>query len=371
MSTENYEMSQPLPKRILIIAIRAIGDIVLITPLLPLLKKRFPTSYLALLADGPSAQIFENNPHLDQLFIIDRSSSNQLPWLARVQLWVKLVSMLRRQNFDIVVDLFSGPRSAILGYISKARDRYGEDFRKRGRGLFYNHPISISRDGRHIVEQKLDLIQPLIGKVEPKGSGLELYLTDEEKRTIKPLLCLPEKKWHRMIGLVPSAGSIWRVWPPKRFAELADALVETYGAEIVLLGGKSDHPVCQRICDFMTNTPLDLSGKTTLRELMAVMAELDLVISNVTGPLHVASAFPKPKVIGLYGAADTVQYAPWGANVTMLTKGTPGDAFWNNVDYQRDYDFLLQITVADVLKTVRSVMQEWSRADEALLKKNV
>ena len=123
-----------------------------------------------------------------------------------------------------------------------------------------------------------------------------------------------------------------------------------------LLGGREDIPVCHRIGEMMATKPIDLSGKTTLRELIAILSNLDLIISNVTGPLHLASAFSKPQVIGLYGEADTVQYAPWGNNVRMVTKGMEENAYWNKVDYKRDYEILRQITVKDVLEAVKMVI---------------
>jgi len=98
---------------------------------------------------------------------------------------------------------------------------------------------------------------------------------------------------------------------------------------------------------------VDLSGQTSLRELMALFAELDLIISNVTGPMHLAVALNRPKVLGLYGAADVVQYAPWGPTGTMLTKGTIRDAYWKKVDYCHDFEYLKQISVKDVLDRVQ------------------
>ncbi len=352
-------MPEFLPERILIIAIRAIGDVVLITPLLSVLKKRFHDTSIAVLVDGASAQVLENNPYLDQVFVIDRAKSQQLSWFQRWKSWIQLVTDLRRYQFDIVIDLFSGPRSAILGYVTRAKDRYCEDFRKSIRGLLYNHPIKICRDGRHLLEQKFNLIQPLIGNVDQREALLELYLTETERLHGKKILDVTENEQQKRIGLIPSAGSGWRVWPSERFAELADALCDTYGAKIILLGGEEDISICRHIEKRMHSQPLDLSGKTTLRELIAVLAELDLVISNVTGPMHLASALSKPKVLGLYGAADTIQYAPWGVNAMMLTKGSKEDAYWYQVDYQRDYEILCKIRVEDVLDVVKSVMTDW------------
>ena len=345
--------------RILVIAIRAIGDVVLISPLFPLLKKTYPSGYLAVLVDGPTAEVLANNPSIDRLIPINRSESQRETCWKRGQNWVHLIRDIRNERFDVVIDVFSGPRSAILSYLSGASERYGEDFRNRGRGFLYNHPIKICRDGRHLIEQKFDLVKALLGEKGLQVGKLELFLAEKERQQGRHLLGETRHGQIRRIGLIPNAGSIWRVWPAERFAELADCLIQKFGVEVILLGGGNDVEVCSKICGLMKEKPRDLSGKTTLRELMAVLVELDLVISNVTGPMHLAVGLSQPKVIGLYGAADTVQYAPWGTYGTMLTKGSTQDAYWDKVDYRQDYEILCQITVEDVFHTVKSVMTEW------------
>jgi len=360
ISSQSFSPNPELPTRILIIAIRAIGDVVLITPIISLLKKSYPKGYFAVLVDGPTAEVLANNPSIDRLVIINRAESQKATCWNRGHNWLGLVRDLRKERFDVVLDLFSGPRSAILSFVSGAAARYGEDFRNRGRGFLYNYPIKILRDGRHLIEQKLDLVGALLGESNLQAGALEIILTDREKQQGQRLLAKKTNESIRRIGLIPSAGSNWRVWPYERFVELADVLIDIYKAEIVLLGGRDDRAVCRLIGEGMRTKPRDLSGQTTLRELIAVLGELDLVISNVTGPMHVASALTKPKVIGLYGVADTIQYAPWGLNAKMLTKGTKEDAYWYQVDYQKDYAYLCQITVADVLEQVGTMMPNWS-----------
>lgn len=350
--------SRPCPprdhRRILVLAIRGIGDMVLITPLLRLLKQQVHAEYLAVLADGVTAVVFNHNPHIDRLFVIDRSRSRQLPWISGFREWASLVSDLRHERFDIAIDVFSGPRSALLAFLCGADDRYGEDFRTRGRGFFYNHPITIVRDGRHIVEQKLDLVRPLVHDVH--DVELEVVTTTSERDYAQATLSRLGLARPGLIGLFPG-GKAFFMWPPERFAAVADWLIETYDAQVILFGGRNDISVCQRVSERMTHSPIDYSGKTTLRELIALLAEVDLVISNVTGPMHIAVALRKPKVLALYGVADTVQYAPWGASGIMLTKGTPGDAYWRKVDYRRDFESLLNITVDDVRDRVQPLME--------------
>ncbi|HIA14892.1 MAG TPA: glycosyltransferase family 9 protein [Nitrospirales bacterium] len=342
-------------RRILVLAIRGIGDMVLITPLLRLLKQRACAEYLAVMADGVTAEVFDHNPHIDRLFVIDRSRSRQLPWISGLREWASLVSDLRHEQFDTAIDVFSGPRSASLAFLCGADDRYGEDFRTSGRGFLYNYPTTIVRDGRHIVEQKLDLVRPLVRDIDDDVE-LEIVTTTSERDHANATLSQLGSAKPRRVGLFPGGKDNF-MWPAERFASVGDWLIKTYNAEVMLFGGPRDISVCKRVSEKMASTPIDLSGKTTLRELIALLAEVDLVISNVTGPMHIAVALKKPKVVALYGAADTVQYAPWGASSIMLTKGSPGDAYWRKVDYHRDFEFLLNITVDDVCDRVQPLME--------------
>ncbi|GJL62129.1 MAG: ADP-heptose--LPS heptosyltransferase [Nitrospirales bacterium] len=351
-------MSSAAPTRLLLLAIRVIGDVVLITPIIRQLRQAYPDVYLAALADGQSAKILHHNPHLDRVIEIDRRAARQLTKTTQFKQWLQFIADIRQEQFDTVVDVFSGPRSATIAWLSGASRRYGEESRNRIRGFLYSHSIQVSRDHRHLIEQKLDLIHPLVGNVDAHKAPLELFLTSDETQRALGLLGANTTDAQRLVGLVPGAGSPWRMWPLDRFARLADFLVEHYHVRIVLVGGAADRSICQQICELMNEPPLDLSGQTSLRELVAVLAELDLVISNVTGPMHIASALPKPYVIGLYGAADTVQYAPWGNRAMMVTKGRREDAYWQKVDYEQDYQRLLEISVQDVKEAVFHVMSD-------------
>jgi len=342
--------------RVLVLAIRAIGDTVLITPVIRLLRERVPASYLAVVADGVSADVLRHNPHIDRVVAIDRAASRRLPWFRRCMERLDLTLDLRAQRFDIVVDLFSGPRSASMAWLSGARARYGEDYRNRARGFFYTHPIKIVRHGRHLIDQKLDLIQPLTGETDRGGVPLEVTVTELEREQAHFTLVQHGVSQGLRVALVPG-GKPFHLWPEERFAAVADSLVKDYGAQIIFFGSGNDIPMCQRVSALMKSKSLNLAGRTSLRELIALLEAMDLVISNETGPMHLAVATGKPKVIALYGAADIVQYAPWGATSFMLTKGSRDEAYWDRVDYEQDsMKYLMQISTGEVCELAKTVL---------------
>ena len=346
--------------RILAVAIRAIGDVVLITPHLRLLKERTGASSLTVLVDGASADVLAHNPCVDRVVRIDRRKSRQLSWGQHVAETWSLIRALRAERYDIAVDLYSGPRSAALAWMSGSRHRYGEDVRDRARGYLYNHRMAVIRDGRHLVEQKLDLITELTGQVKPEETALEVVVSEAERQAARDHLNKMTLKSDRLVALIPGAGSPYRRWPAERFARVGDELNTRYGAQVLLLGGPEDQLVCRQVVDRMTRRPVDLSGTTSLRQSVALLNECQLVITNVTGPMHLAVALNQPKTIALYGQADLVQYAPWGTTASVVTRGTAAGAYWRHVDYRLDFEeFLLQVTVEDVLGNVARVMPVW------------
>jgi predicted lipopolysaccharide heptosyltransferase III len=345
-----------------VIAIRTIGDLVLVTPVLRLLKQRVPASYLAVLADGLSAEVLRYNPHVDRTMVIDRSLMRKLePWQRVREEW-NFVRSLRAERFDIVVDLFSGPRSALWAWFSGAGDRYGEDYRQRLRGFLYNHPVKVIRDGTHLVEQKLQIVRPLVGAVERTDAWLELVVTREEQDHARHVLSSRGVTAPKLVGLAPSAGLRFRRWPVERFAQVADRLADRYSVKIILFSSNDEGEVaiCRRLTQLMTHKTVDLAGALTLRELIACLRECDLVISNDTGPMHIAVGLNKPRVVALFGAANTIHYAPWGSTAAMITKGTPEQAYWKAVDYERDFnDHLLRISSEDVIARIEQLPLGW------------
>lgn len=346
--------------RILVIAIRAIGDVVLITPHLRLLKERTGASFLTVLVDGAGADVLEHNPCVDRVVRIDRRRSRRLSWGRHVaEIW-SLIRGLRAGRYDIAVDLYSGPRSAVLAWMSGARHCYGEDVRGRARGYLYNRRMAVIRDGHHLVEQKLDLIAALTGQVNPEEAALEVVVSETERQAAWDHLDKMKLTSDRLVALIPGAGSPYRRWPAERFARVGDELNARYGAQVFLLGGPEDQPVCRQVADRMTRRPVDLSGTTSLRQSVALLNACQLVIANVTGPMHLAVALNKPQTLALYGQADLVQYAPWGTTASVITRGTSAGAYWRHVDYRRDFEeFLLQVAVEDVLDSVARVMPAW------------
>jgi len=310
--------------KILVIAFRALGDMVLITPVLHLLKTERPQTELTVVVDAISYEVLLNHPSIDRLIVVDRNENKKLPLTQRFRKEWGLISQLRSERFDAAVDLFGGPRSAIMTWLSGAPIRCGEKERGRLRSIFYTHPARVEREGEHLVRQKLKIVQSLISPASPSADrlSLELFVTDEERREGRE--CFRRvgiSEEGVVVGLFPGAGWEHKRWPPEKFAALADRLVDSLGVHLVLIGGVRDRSACEEVSSRMSSPAVALIQRS-VRETMAIIERLDLFISNDTGPMHIATALGCP-TIALFGPSNKIKYGPWGGQARIVSEDLP------------------------------------------------
>lgn len=343
--------------RLLVLAIRALGDVVLTTPIYRILKGAYPTGRLDVVVERPYGELLRGNPNLDAIYEIDRGrgTAKLLDWAAQA----RLIAMLRRERYDVVVDLFSGPRSALMARLSGAAYRIGEDTRSRGRGWLYTHSIPVKREEEHLVVQKLRLIQPLVGAV--KEAPLELCVCPEEREEAETLLqAAGARQGVPRACLFPGSGWAHTRWPPDRFAMLGDLLAGQRGADIILLGGERDLAACEAVAAGMRQTPLVLCGLRSLRATAALISSMDLFVTNNTGPMHMAVALRVPTV-ALCGPSNIKKYGPWGDRFQVVSRYLPCSPCPQHEDTchlvgRVRQECMLEISVEQVLGAVDCLM---------------
>lgn len=339
--------------RLLVLAIRALGDVVLTTPIYRTLKDAYPTGRLDVVVERPYGELLHGNPNLDAIYEVERGRDTPrlLSWSAQA----RLIAALRRKRYDVVVDLFSGPRSALMARLTGAPCRIGEDTRSRGRGWLYTHPIPVKREEEHLVVQKLRLVRPLVGEVQE--TPLELFVLPEELDEAEAVFhSAGTQRGRRRVGFFPGAGWAHKRWPPERFAALGDILAAEQGADIVLLGGANDGAACEAVAARMRHRPILLCGARPLRATAACIAQMDLFVSNDTGPMHMAVALNVP-TIALYGPSNIVKYGPWGDLVQVVShrltcSPCPQQEETCHLVGRVPQECMLEISVEEVLGTV-------------------
>jgi predicted lipopolysaccharide heptosyltransferase III len=285
--------------RILISRMKFIGDVVLTTPVIHAVRDRYPEAYIAYLGDKDAVSLLEHNPHLNEILPYDFSKPDILEQ-ARTAL------ALRKRKFDVFIDLFSNPRTALLAYLSGAKIRIGKD--SKGRGNLYTHRIGDDGRVKTAVEFHYKYVAPI--DVLPKFWNTEIVLTDAEIREAKIFL-----KWQDIdvdrpiIGLHPGATWPAKMWQKESFADLADLLKAKLGAQVVLTQGPNDEELVSSISKKAVS-PVTVLGKLPLRQLAAVLSLMNVYVANDCGPMHIAVAVGT-KTIGIFGPGEDNIWFPY------------------------------------------------------------
>jgi lipopolysaccharide heptosyltransferase II len=303
--------------KILIVRLRLIGDVVFTTPLVRALRRAHPDARIAYLVEREAAPVVLHNPHLDEVIIAPRTRGARRIaddlWLAR---------RLRRERFDLALDLHGGPRSAWLTWASGARERIGYDI--KGRRWMYTRVVHRPRDlrPRHSVANQWDLLEAIPGWTQgppdPTRDAVEMALEPAaDARMADRLARTGVAAGDELIVLHVSAGNPFRRWPEGFFAETAAALAAgNPRRRLVLSSGPSDRGAATRITadarsrlGAVAGRIIDL-GEFDLQELRALIGRSRLFVGGDTGPLHIAASTATP-VVGLFGPTLAARSAPW------------------------------------------------------------
>ena len=296
-------------RRILIIRLSGIGDVVHTLPLLGALRKRYPQAYIAWLVQKKAEELLLGHPYLDEVIVFERDR-----WISG--LW-PLIKKLRKRRFDLVVDSHGQFRSGLFAYISGAKTRLGFNAKdgKEFNSLFINLKAPPFPGNWHAVERYLALASLLGAKIETKEFIIQIG--EPEKEYVERFLRQEGiEKGEFLVALNP--GSSWKskIWPSKNYTRLADILIKNFKAKVVLLWGPGEEKLIESITSSMEEEPL-IAPRTGLKELAFLISRCTLFIGSDSAPLHIASSLSIPS-IGLYGPTDAQRNGPYGLrNVTI------------------------------------------------------
>lgn len=299
------------PKKILFIQLSALGDTILAIPTIRAVRHTFPNAEFTMLASPTNLNYLAYCPYIDK----------HLPFQSP---GYHLFAQLRREGFDWAIDLEHWPRlSALLAYVSGASLRIG--FRTKGQARHFLFTTSASHTaGRHEVRNFLDIATRL--GCPTLEFGLEVWHREAERAWVHHTLAREVvSRDAPLFVLHPEAGRRGeprRRWPLERYSILADALVERYGAQIVLTGAPGEAAISQEIAKHMKYRGVVLAGKTDVNQLAALFAEATLVMSGNCGPMHLAAAAGAP-IVGLHGPTNFAQWGPWSHNAGIVCAQPP------------------------------------------------
>ncbi|MGB8335323.1 MAG: glycosyltransferase family 9 protein [Desulfobacterales bacterium] len=342
-------------KRILIIRPSAIGDIVMASPMIRVLRNAWPRGYIAWLADTSVRGLLDDHPALDEVIYWSKEDwRRMMKTLRLLRLSAEAASFsrdLRKRRFDIALDGQGLLRSRLLAWLSGAGERIGFESREPGAFLM-TRIVSRGPDKSAMSSEYIFLMQAMglaPGRFEPElvlaprdGIGAETKLRSagfsDRFATICPFTTRPQKHW-----------------PEDRWVVLAQEIKSRWELPLVLLGGPNDTAAAQRFQDWIGAGLYDFTGKTSLAEAAAIIARTDLVIGVDTGLTHLGTAFKCPTV-ALFGATCPYLRTPSPRTVVVYNPQACAPCK-RKLTCAGQYDCMNTITVDQVLGAVDQALK--------------
>ncbi|MDD5762450.1 MAG: lipopolysaccharide heptosyltransferase II [bacterium] len=294
------------PASLMVRATNWLGDAVMTTPALAAVREGFPDARIVLLARPLVAELFRHHPDVDEVMVYERPGRHDGA-LGRLRLAVEL----RRRRFDGALLLQNAFDAALIAFLGRIPERAG--YPTDGRRILLTLPVPLTPAilERHEVEYYLCLLDRL-GIPRPVPASLKLAVTEEEKEAMATRLAsLGIARGAPIVAINPGAtyGSAKR-WYPDRFAAVADALSAEWGASVVVVGSTGEAPLAGEIEAATRPPPINLAGKTTVRELMALLSLSSFLVTNDSGPMHIGAALGVP-LVAIFGPTDWRRTSPW------------------------------------------------------------
>jgi len=337
--------------KILVIKLRAIGDVVLSTSVLPSLRSAYPNSEIHFLVETSGKDVVEDNPNVDRIVILPRKEWERLSGPARFRENIRFIKELRSFQYDLVFDLFGNPRSAILTLFSGARTRIGFAF--RGRKIAYTHKVTPRGAHVHEVEFNLDALRHLDIPIVSKSPCFPIKPTN--RQMLQDWLNDKGLKDAFLIGI--HAWGSWdaKRWELEKFARLADHLIRIYQAKIILLWGPGEKEYARQVQAYMKH-PACLAPETSLKELGGLISLCHLIVANDSGPMHIAAAVGTPTV-GIFGPTHYQLQGPYGPQHGVAYKKDLICLGCNRLEC-KERTCMDTLEVEDVLEVIKSILNK-------------
>jgi heptosyltransferase-2 len=315
MNAPNKPWLSKSPSNIIVRMPNWLGDLVMATPVLYDIRNKWPEAHITAMCQSNVAGLLKNDPNINELYSYSRPSQ----WIHSPQ-HREIIESLQHGEYDLGVLLTNSLSSAWWFWRGHVRNRIG--YASHLRYLLLNKAVPFPRniESQHLIQTYKMLLEPLgipLSLTQPA-----LYVSAEEQQTAKELLRSlgidPEK--HVIIGINPGAafGSA-KCWLPERFKNVTDRLLKHPEYVVIYFGDAAGAPLVNAICQGMPERVLNLAGKTNLRELVALIQQCKVFLTNDSGPMHIAAALKTP-LVALFGSTSDIKTGPSYGNAKVIHK---------------------------------------------------
>lgn len=304
-------------RRILIVNVNWLGDVIFSGPFLRALRSRYPNAFIACMAVPRCRELLELNPRIDRLIIYDEEGAEK-----GIFGKMRFIRILAGMRFDTAVLVHRSATRALITAVACIRERVGYYTLKRG--LFLTKGIEPPCDPlRDTSCHRVDYFLGLAGALDADTSNkdYEFFISDADRKAAEKVLKESGVTFGRPIAAFNPGGN-WgpKRWPAANFAALGDGIADKYDCDIIITGAANDAELAGHIAALMRNKPIILCGRTTIRRLAGVFERVALVVSGDSGPMHIAVAVGA-NVIAIFGPTSPAVTGPYGRGKYTVLRG--------------------------------------------------
>ena len=308
----------PTPKRIVVIRLDRLGDVVLSLPVVQELRKHFPDVYIAMMVRPACVDVVRGHPAIDEVLVYDKDGLHR-----SLRATIRFARTVRKAQFDTAIILHPTNRSHCVAWLAGIPMRIGYR-RKCGWLLTYRLPHRKQEGAYHESLYSLELLRPL--GIEAQDPQPFVAIQPEAVHRVEARLTeVGISPTDTIVAVHPSSSSISKRWMPERFAAVADQLATAHGVRICIVAGAESESVrsAQEMAGAMTQPVLNLAGQLSIAESAALLKRSRLLISNDSGPVHLAAAVGTP-VVAIFGrnqrGLSQRRWGPRGKGHVVLQK---------------------------------------------------
>ncbi|MFA4828281.1 MAG: putative lipopolysaccharide heptosyltransferase III [Thermodesulfovibrionales bacterium] len=326
-------------KKILVIKLRHIGDVLLTVPVFRALRENFPQAHITAIVNSGTEAVLTGNPLINEVIAFDRTIKKIKP----VQKYLKELSFLKKirgKGFDMTVDLTSGDRAAIISFASGAKYRLASDTGKDGfpgKRYFYTH-LAKNDSSQHMVLQNLDVVRQF--GISTENLNVDIFIPEDARTFVKnvfeknniPPLTKGGPREGKVIHVHPTSRWLFKCWKDEYMAEVISWLLNM-GIKVVVTSSSDKREIekTKKILSLVSyQSPqatrrgepsaishqlIDLCGKTTIKQLAAISEASGLFLGVDSAPMHIAAAVGTP-VIALFGPSGAFHWGPWDNKIS-------------------------------------------------------
>jgi lipopolysaccharide heptosyltransferase II len=297
--------------KILLIRLRRIGDIIMTTPALSILRENFPHASISYVVEEPYRELVEDHPHVDEVLAVPENLNTRG--------LLRLIRRIRKQGFDAVLDFHSGPRASWITFFSGTKLKVG--YKVKYRNFVYHIAIPRNRENEpyHSVENHVNLVKALGVEVSAIPPLSLPRPKREEIQKIKNFIA--ENRLHdtKVVVIHISAGNEFRNWGSDKIIGLIKRLSPHPEVKVVLVGTDEDRDAEALIIKESPAPIYSLVGQLNLKELRELIFSSSLFVGPDSGPMHIAASTPTP-IVAYFGPTLPANFAPWKAKATLIEK---------------------------------------------------